>query len=206
MCLGGPSIPHDDSAERARAEEAARQARVSAGREQIDQTFSGFDDSFFNKAAGDYSGYYNPQLDEQYVDARKKLVLNLAGTGNLTSSAGASRIGDLTKNYNKQQAEIADRALAAANDMRARVESQRSDLYGMNQTAADPAQAGSLALARAANLQAPQAFSPLGDAFGDVARSAATGYYLQSRGYPGLRTGDISFAGPSRPSVSNVST
>lgn len=207
MCGGpfvAPKIPKDDSAERARAEEAARQARIAEGQKNIDNTFAQFNDPYFDKISGDYTGYYAPQLDEQYAKAREKTTLGLARTGNLNASSGAERIGDLAQAYGREQAALSERALQAANELRTKVEENRSDLYGLNRGAADPGQALSLAAGRAGTLSAPQAFSPLADVFGGLVNQGAIGLALESKGYPGLRTG---LFGPSKsgsPSVGNV--
>lgn len=194
MCapgLFGGGAPKDDSAERARQEEAARQGRITAGQEAIDQQFAGFDDSYFDKFKGDYTGFYAPQLDEQYVDARKKATVRLASTGGLQTSAGASQLGGLFKSYNDQKSALAGKAMDAARGLRGQVDSNKTELYQLNRSAADPAQATALATQRAGGIQ-PQSFSPLGNVFGDLVNNVGTGIALESRGFPGLGTGFFS--------------
>ena len=168
MCFFSSDPPHDNSAEQARADEQARQDRISAGQKNIDTAFGAFDDNYYNKVSGDYTGYYQPQLDEQYQKAIQKETLQLAGSGNLTSSSGATALSDVRRTYDRQKTAMADAALKAANDVRGQVESNKTDLYATNRAAADPTQAESLATARVGTLQAPQAFSPLGDIFAAV--------------------------------------
>lgn len=193
MCAGpfaAPKIPKDDSAERARAEEAARQARIATGQANIDREFARFDDAYFDKFRGDHLGYYTPQLDAQYQKTREKTTLGLARTGNLNASAGAERFGDLAKMYGRQQAGLSEQALSAANDLRSRVEQNKSDLYGLNRSAADPGEAASMAAGRAGTLSAPQAFTPLADAFGALLNQGAIGLSIEANGKgPGFRTG-----------------
>src|SRR3546814_7244789 len=55
--------------------------------------------------------YYQPQLDRQYQNARRKSVLGLNRTGNLSSSAGAGKLGDLTRAYNDNRTLLANNAL-----------------------------------------------------------------------------------------------
>lgn len=189
MCIGGGAPPRDDSAERARREEEARNARIRDGETSINKAFEGFNDDYFNQYTDAYQNNYAPQLDEQYIKAKQKTTFGLSRTGNLQTSAGANRLGDLFQAYSDRKGEIADQALAAANDLRTRVEQNRSDLYTLNRGAADPAQATSMAAARAGVLQSPQTFSPLGDAFSSFVNNAGMGLALEARGFPGLRTG-----------------
>lgn len=191
MCMFGGGAPKDDSAERARQEEAARQARIMAGQEAIDQQFAGFNDSYFDKYKGDYTGFYAPQLDEQYADAKKKATLKLASSGGLQTSAGASQLAGLFKGYNDQKSALAGKAIDAANELRGKVDANKTELYQLNRSAADPAQATALATQRAGGIQ-PQSFSPLGNVFADLVSNVGTGIALESRGYPGLGTGFFS--------------
>lgn len=187
MCFM-PKAPRDDSAEKARAEEAARQARISQGQTGIDTAFAGFNDDYFGKYKNDYLGYYEPQLDTQYADAKKKATVKLASTGGLQTSAGASQLADLFKNYSDQKSALAGTALDAVSDLRGKVDANKTELYQLNRSAADPAQAMSMASTRAGGLT-PPSFSPLGNLFSDAVQNIGTGIALESRGYPGLGTG-----------------
>ena len=166
MCIfGGGSQPVDNSAEIARQEEAARQARITEGRTAIDDAFGAFTPDYFDSYANDYTGFYTPKLDDKYADARKKLTLQLASTGNLTGSAGIGQLRDLTEMYNEQTSDVTNKSLAAANTLRGNVENARSDLYSQNSVAADPGNAAESAARQIGILQQPQQFSPLGDVF-----------------------------------------
>ena len=189
MCIFPSAPPKDDSAERARADEQARQARITEGQANIDKAFEPFNDAFFGKISQDYTNYYEPQLTEQYQNAIKKQTVGLAGTGNLTSSAGANKLAEVRRLYDRSKTAVADAALSAANNLKSQIESNRSDLYNTNRAAADPTQALSLATARAGTLSAPQAYSPLGDIFGSLLKQAGTGLAFEAAGFPGLKTG-----------------
>src|SRR3546814_8372533 len=133
--------------------------------------------------------YYQPQLDRQYQNARRKSVLGLHRTGNLSSSAGAGKLGDLTRAYNDNRTLLANNALSAVNDLRGRIEASRNDLYGQNRAAADPSAAASQAAAQVGFLGTPPAFSPLGQLFGNFTNMATTGLAAERAGYPGFNTG-----------------
>ena len=165
MCR--PRAPKDNSAEIARQQEAARQARISEGQTAIDNQFANFNDDFFTGYQNQYLDYYTPQLTDQYDDAVERLTLDLARTGNLTGSAGARQLADLQKFYDQQKTSITGRALDAANQLRGSVDSRKSQLYTDNRAAADPGNATSAAASAAQALQPVAPSSPLANVFGD---------------------------------------
>lgn len=159
--------PRDNSAEIARQEEAARQARIAAGQSGIDEAFMGFNDDFFNDYGSQYTGYYAPQLDDQYKDAVKRLTLQLAQTGNLTGSVGAQQLADLQKFYDTQKTSIANQSQSAIQALRSNIDSRKSQLYADNRAAADPGSAAAAAASAAQALQPTAPSSPLASVFGD---------------------------------------
>lgn len=169
MCMGSKSSapPPDNSAAIAREEEAKRQARITQGQSSIDSSFAGYDDNFYHNYQNDYSNYYTPQLDDQYDKARKRLTLDLAKTGNLTSSAGATQMGDLKGAYDHRMTGIQGEAMDAVNNLRGNVDNAKSSLYADNRNAADPGNAASMAAARATSLRPGTPTSPLADTFAD---------------------------------------
>lgn len=197
MCMGGKA-PKDNSAEIARQQEEARQQRIQQGQSQIDQQFSQFNDPYFNQYQNDYTAYYTPQLDRQFQDAKRKTVLGLHRSGNFSGSAGAGKIGDLTRAYGDNRALLANNALSAVNDLRGRIESTRNDLYGQNRASADPSAAASQAAAQVGYLGAPPSYSPLGDLFGNLVSTVSTGLAAERAGYPGFSTGLFSNGGSGR--------
>lgn len=165
MC--GSKPPKDNSAEIARREEAARQQRIAQGQSGIDSAFGGFNDDFYNKYTTDYTGYYMPQLDDQYSDAVKRLTLQLAQSGNLTGSAGAKQIADLEKYYDTQKTAVTNQANAATQSLRGNIDSRKSQLYADNRAAADPGSASAAASSAVTALQPSAPSSPLANVFGD---------------------------------------
>jgi hypothetical protein len=202
MCKSSP--PKDNSAEIARREEEARQARITQGQASIDQAFGGFNDDFYNKYQDDYLGYYNPQLNDQYDDAVERLTLQLAQTGNLTGSVGARQLADLQKFYDTQKVGITNQALGATNDLRSNIDTRKSQLYTDNRAAADPGNAASAAASAVTALQPAPPSSPLANVFGsffnDIGNVAAIKNAQQFR----QGTGVQSFGGSNNNSVYNV--
>ncbi len=191
MCVfRAPSVPQDNSAEIARQREAQRQADIRAGRDRIDTTFAErFNDPFYAEREQSYMGYYTPQLEDQYQDAYRKLVLGLSRSGNLNSGSGARQLGDLKEAYAREQGALSSRALDSVNTLKSNVENARSDLYQQNTAAADPSAAAASALNRAGVLAAPAAYSPLGDLFAGFINNAATAVSAEKAGYRGWNTG-----------------
>lgn len=180
MCLGGGG--DGGAAERQRQEEEARQGRIREGKTNIENTFAGFDDDFYDTRRTSYLDYANPQLEDQFKDATRDLTLALARSGLLNSSAKARRFGDLKKQYDTQSRAIADKAQEFENQSRSAVGAAKSDLLTQNQSLADPTLAAANAQNRAENLTRLPAFSPLGLLFSGITEGIATQADLERRG------------------------
>lgn len=203
MCGSKPK--KDNSAEIARQEEAKRQARIAIGQSNIDQSFSGFNDDFFNKYQNDYTGYYDPQLNDQYSDAVKRLTLQLAQTGNLTGSTGATQMANLKKYYDTQKLAMTNQALDATNTLRGNIDSRKSALYADNRAAADPGSAASAAASAAQALQPTAPTSPLASVFGDFFNNLGNQAAIQNAQRYSTSTGGVgSFGGRGGSSVSVI--
>ena len=184
------------AADSARMQENQREDRIGAGRAAIDSTFSKFDDPYFSGVGKSYADYYQPQLQDQYDKARRRLILSLSQSGNLNASAGARQIGDLTTQFKKLQAQIGAGSSAAEQAARASVESNRSNLYNQNTAAADPGAANASAIASYQSLTTPQQYSPLGDVFANFGNQAANAVSAERAGMPGWGLGIKPVAGP----------
>lgn len=146
-------------------QEAARQAAIKAGNTSIDSAFSQFNDPFYNGFKKSYTDYYNPQIDKQYTDAQGTTEAGLARQGIDRSSIAATQFGRLFGQYADARSQIGDDAASAANDLRTKVNNEKNNLYTLNSTSADPAQANTQALASSTALVTPPAYSPLGSVF-----------------------------------------
>jgi hypothetical protein len=181
--------PVDHSAEIARAAEEDRQKRVTAGREAVDQKFSAFNPDYFNDFQGKYLDYYTPQVDKQSAAARKALTLRLAGSGNLTSSYGADEFRQFSEMDKQRRDELVNQAISATNDRRSKTDQTKAELYNLATSAADPLMASAAAGTRAASLDQPQTFSPLGNVFADAINLGSTAIAAERRGQYGTGTG-----------------
>lgn len=188
MCY--PSQHDNSAAEQARRAEQQRQAAINAGTAKVNDVFSKFDDDYYAGIERASNDYYLPQVEDQYEDARKKLVLQLGRTGRIDGSSGARELGELDERYQTQRADIANRGVTAANEYRGKVEQNRSDVLSQLYASADPSAAATTAAARAESLTAPPAFSALGNLFGDLVRQGGTALAVEkNRLGPGYKTG-----------------
>ncbi len=178
------STPHDNSAELARQQEEERQARIKQGQGAIDNAFAVFTPDYFDKYKQDYLGYYNPQIDEKFSNAKRDLTYNTARAGIQDSTGGQRLAGDLAQAYTDQRRAVESDALDASNKTRQSVESNKSDLYAQNTASADPSLAAINAVGRAGSLQTAPSYSPVGDIFSGL--TGAGGYYVSgaNKGLP----------------------
>lgn len=145
--------------------EAKRQADIAAGNTAIDSAFSQYNPSYYKGFADSYQNNYNPQIDKQYGNAVGQLTSSLAGRGMLDSSVGAAKFGVAKGEYNDARTKVAHDAQVAAGDLQGKVAARKTDLYSLNQAAADPQGAAANAVGAATALTAPPAYSELGNLF-----------------------------------------
>lgn len=185
MCFFS-SPPKDNSAEQARKAEAARQANISTGMSGISSAFSPFNDQYYQDRANDYVNYAEPQLDDQYADAKKQLTYALSRTGNLQSTTAADREAKLKQQYDTNRLGVESQGQQYASDARSKVEASRSDLTSQLEASADPTAASNLALTQAKSLTAAPAYSPLTQMFADVTSGIGPALAGPATGYQGL--------------------
>lgn len=181
MCFSQPKPPQDNSAEIARQQNAEREARVRAGQGQIDQAFAQYDPTFYSNAEKAYLDYYSPQLADQFSDAKRQTIFNLSRSGNREATAGADAFADLTKRHDLASQQITSGAADHTQNLRNRVETQRSGLYDLNSSAADPTLVSSRLAAATQDLSAPVSFSPLENVFASLLNQGATGLAIGAR-------------------------
>jgi hypothetical protein len=153
------------AAARARADEDARQARIKSGTEKINQTFSQFDDSFYQKRAEDFKAFAAPEAERQYKDANRDLLFNLARSGNLASSERARQMSVVDRERDMAAMRIADKGQEYANQARQQVEQNRTDLINQTMASGDDTLAANQARQRVGMLNTSPAFEGLGSLF-----------------------------------------
>lgn len=157
-----------------RQQEQDRQAAIRKGTASIDDTFSQFDDSFYDQQRQAYLDFAQPQLEDQRAGASRELVYSLARSGQLEGSARAQQQSELQKLYDLESQNIADKALDYENKSRTNVENARSDLISTLNATGDATGAANSALARSAALSQPEAYSPLADLFTSYTNALGT--------------------------------
>lgn len=152
----------------AEEKEAQRLAAIKAGNANIDSAFGQFDGGYYDNYKDAYTGYYNPQISQQHGDAIGKLTAALAGRGQLGATAGNQAFGKVQERYDTELGRIGNEAETSAKQLEGTVQDQKTNLYTLNQAAADPEGINARAIAEATSLVAPPAYSPLGMVFQDV--------------------------------------
>lgn len=138
------------------------------------QNYTGFGDDFFNNRRQAYLDYYQPQLQDQYGNARDQLTFDLARAGLLRSTVAGDQLADLENQFGLQQAAIQSRADDAVTQLRNSINAQRSAAISQLNATADPDVAANTALSSVQAIQGSQpTFDPLGELFKNAAIGAA---------------------------------
>lgn len=181
MCF---SSGGDSGAGAARADQQARQVKLDAGRASVDQTFSKFDDNFYNDRKQAYLDYQQPQLDDQYTAAQKNLVFALSRKGNLDSSVAADQFGGLGKEYARNSDAVQAGATDFSNQARKDVETNRSDVLSQLSATENADAASADAIARARAITQQPSITPLGMMFQNLTGLAADRASASAYGTP----------------------
>lgn len=199
---GAVNQPPGQIADDLKEQERLRQERITAGRGAIDAAFSRFDDSYFGQFANDFTNYYNPQIDDQYGRAVGTTRAALKNRGIDQSTVAGGAFSDLMRDRTRARTEVANNAAAGASQLRGNVERTKTDLYGLNESAADPAAANARATAEASAIVAPPNLSPISQVFAASMAPVVAGVnaYRNRAGtaYPGAPTGSYGSQGSGR--------
>lgn len=187
MCIFGGG-GGDGGAAQARADEAARQARIKQGVANIDSQFSKFDNNFFDTRKKAFTDFSMPQVGDQYRQNSNQLAFSLARSGLDQSSEAARQGGVLQRDNALARQQVADGAIGEAQKARQQVEDNRNNLIQQVNMTSDPQLAANNALRQAGVLSMQGGFSPLGNLFQNT--TAMLGAANQGRYYdanaPGL--------------------
>jgi|ThiBiot_500_plan_1041544.scaffolds.fasta_scaffold11154_2 hypothetical protein len=173
----------DGGAQAQRQAEFDRQTSIRTGTNSINNLFdTQFNDDFYSGRGKAYLDYVNPQLDDQYAEARKQLTYALDRAGTLDSTARTSKEAELQKEYDNLKRAFGDKALDYSNTARNNVEGARSNLIGMLNSTGDQQGAINAATGRAAALTAPDTFDPIGQLFANFTGALQTQSGLEKTG------------------------
>jgi hypothetical protein len=183
MCFGGGGDDFlKDEYARQRAEEEARQGRITAGKAAIDSAMAGYDDDFYASQAQNYMDYATPQIEDQYTDAMRSLTRALARNGTSQSSMAAERRADLQTKLNNAQVDAARQGEAFANDTRTALAGVKNNLIAQNQSLADPTLIASMAANQSNAASQLPSYNPVAQIFADATSGLATQSQLEARG------------------------
>ena len=183
MPLGGGGGDDGGAAVR----EAQRQARIDAGKQQIDQQFSGFDDKFYKEAGDRYTRFAMPKMMRDYQLTRNNLTYSLARAGLLKSGASVTKNNALQSQLSENESTIANNAADQSNKLRTTVADQKGNLVNQLEASADPAAIAAQTAASTAGLRAPTVIQPLGNLFADWSQQ-----YLNTQSQGGGGPGSLS--------------
>lgn len=189
MCGGKPKVDNSGTkfaqqeAKRARAEEAARQARIKTGMTAIGNTFSDANvQQILDARKTAMTGYYVPQLDKQHADAGDELTYALARAGLGTSTAANSKRDDLESAFETQKAGVMSDIARDQAATKSSIGQQRTTLEGQLNATGDATAATNAALASRASFAADMpTLAPLANTLAGFASSvgqAANGYQV----------------------------
>ena len=182
MCFGGGGDDFlKDEYARQRAEEEARQARITEGKTAIDAAMSGYDDDFYAGQAQNYIDYATPQIEDQYKDAMGGLIRALSRSGMSQSSVAAKRKADLQEKLNNAQVDAARQGEAFANDTRSALAGVKNSLISQNQSLADPTLIASMAANQSNAASQLPSYNPVAQIFADATAGLATQSQLEAR-------------------------
>lgn len=192
--MGGKSQPSNNQmvafemqqAQQAQDKENLRQARLNQGKQAIDQLFGSdnFGDDFYNKYNQAELAYTQPQLQQQYDQAKANMTYDLARAGTLRSSAAGYAQGLLEQQNAVNQAGLAAKADTDTAALRQSIASQQQQAYNQLYATEDPSVAANTAASSVANAQLTQPnLNPLGDMFKTITIGATSAVPSMYQGY-----------------------
>jgi hypothetical protein len=149
MCAPKVDTSYQDfaqqEAERARTQEEARQARIGEGMTRIRDVFGGMGDVLSQRRTA-MEGFYRPQIDQQFGQAKDDLAFGLVRAGQLTSSTAGRRQGDLANAFALQGAALEGDIAADQANTQQRLNQQRASIESALRASGDATSAADSAL------------------------------------------------------------
>jgi hypothetical protein len=141
----------------------------------------GFGDEFYNKFRQAQLGYYMPEVQRQYNNARMALTTGLARSGNLRSTTAGNNLADLIYQNDTNRAQLTAKADSATGDLRQQVATNRQAAINQLYATEDPSLAANTATSMVRNVELTQPdLNPLGQLFSPIIAGIGSG--LQSYG------------------------
>ena len=160
MCFGG-----SDSNKLLQEQQEQREKLITQGLGQINKSFAGFDQPFYNRLQGSFLANALPQAEEQYRQTRSQLGYNLAGQGLLNSSSAVNLGASLERQKAQQVSNVANQSTQAVQELQRQIQGNKSNIISQLELSADPTAAAQQATASASGFAAPNILQPLGNLF-----------------------------------------
>jgi hypothetical protein len=169
---------------------------------QNNQTFTGFQPSFYNQRATDYVNYALPQLATQYQNTKNSLGFGLANRGLFGGSASDRQMSELDRETGQAKQQIADTGQNQANALQQQVASAKQNAITQLYQTADPSRATATAIDSAAQFRLPSSFAPLANMFSSLLNQYQTSQALNPSGggFPFMGSPQYSVTGAALPS------
>ncbi len=139
-----------------------------------EQTFEGFQPSFFAQREKAYNDFALPQVAEQYRLNKNALNFGLQNRGLGDSTIADQGRSQVERVSDTARQNVVDTGIEQSNQLRKSIEDARQESISQLYQTADPARALQGAISQASQLRAPSALQPIGDLFGNIARQ----YYI----------------------------
>lgn len=165
--------------------EEQRQQRIRDAVTKIGQVFGAYDDDYYGGIKKDYLNYATPQLDDQYNQARRQLILSLKGGPGTASSYGAKSMADLKRRYYTQRAGLQENALSFADQVRSNISKAKQGLTDQARTGSGIDKIGEMAAREAQNAATPPSYDPIADVFSAFTGTVANDAAARAGGYRG---------------------
>ncbi len=206
MCLPQPEVDdsyltyQEEQNQIARDEEAARQAEIQSGLDQIavmfeggsyiplvptdapkgttatEQVYGGMDD-YLNQREEAQLDFYMPQLQDQFSNTTRDLTFALNDAGLLTSTTAGERQADLTESYALEEGRILADIASDIAGQQTMMNQQRSSIENALRASGDQSAAIDQSLAAMDAFAADQpTLDPLAPLFSSVLQGIGAGY------------------------------
>lgn len=142
------------------------------------ETFTGFNQDFYNNYYNSYVNQAQPQLGQQYQTNRNALTYTLADRGLLGSSSGGNAMSQLQQEYEQGAQGIANTGQSLVSSLKQNIQSNENTALSQIEQSTDPSAATASAINTAASFQPPSTFQPLANAFAGIANQYYTNALL----------------------------
>ena len=178
MCWGSEA---DTGADEAREREEARQARVDASYDKIDETFGDFDTQFYDDRRGDYMGWATPQIERNRDRAFDDLRAALSRAGISQSSIASDKRAEGEALMRQAMVDATTKADDHAGTIKSNLADAEANLRQQAATLADVDQISNMAMAQARAKSQPPLYDPVLDVFGELTANLSTQADLERR-------------------------